>query len=103
MRAYTNTHCVLETELQNVIKGPFGLRNRPLEWNGYSYRIVILLFGRSLFLEIIIPMGMTNPIHTGITIPLKTKWNSYSLWNGIDFPKKLFIIFYFILTLKWLK
>jgi len=30
-------------------KASFGLRNRPLEWNDYSYGRVILLFGKVLF------------------------------------------------------
>jgi hypothetical protein len=43
-------------------------------------------------------IGMTNPIHTRITIPLKNEWNSYSLWNGMDFSKKKpFIICYFFI------
>jgi hypothetical protein len=36
-----------------------------MEWNGYFYEIVNPLFGRGIFL------GMTNPIHPGIAIPLK--------------------------------
>jgi hypothetical protein len=36
----------------------FGLRNKPVEWNDYSYEIVILLFGMDLFLEIVIPIGI---------------------------------------------
>ena len=44
----------------------FGLQNRPLEWNSYSYGIVILLFGKSLFLGIVIPVGMNNPTHKGM-------------------------------------
>jgi hypothetical protein len=87
--------------LPSTPKGSFGLQNRLLKWNGHSYGIVILLFGKSLFLEIVIHMGMTNLIHTRIAIPLKTKWNSYSLRNRMNFSqKKPFIIFYFTLTLK---
>jgi hypothetical protein len=51
-----------------LIYGPFGSRNRPLEWNSYSYEITILLFGKGLFLRIMIHMGIINPLHTGIVI-----------------------------------
>ena len=74
--------------LFSLFRALFNLQNRPIKWNGYSYRIVNHLFGKGIFLGIVIPMGMTNPIHKGITIPLKNEWNNYSLWNGIDFPKK---------------
>jgi hypothetical protein len=50
-----------------------------MEWNDYSYGIVNPLFGRGILLGIVIPMGMTNLIHTRIAIPLKNEWNSYSL------------------------
>jgi hypothetical protein len=80
-----------------------------MEWNDYSYGIVNPLFGRDIFLGIVIslgiviPMGMTNLIHTGITIPLKNEWNSYSLWNGMDFSqKKPFIIFYFFILFSYI-
>ena len=66
------------------------MRNKPIKWNDYSIRIVNPLFGRGIFLEIVILMGMTNHIHTRITIPLKNEWNSYSLWNGMDLQKTLY-------------
>jgi hypothetical protein len=50
-----------------------------MEWNSYSYEIVNPLFGMDIFLGKVIPKGMTNPIHTGIAIPLKNEWNSYSV------------------------
>jgi hypothetical protein len=56
--------------------------------------------GWGLFLGIVIPLGMTNLIHTRIAIPLKTEWNSYLLGNGIDFSEKPFIIYYFTITIK---
>ena len=60
------------------IKGPFGSQNTPLEWNDYSHEMIILLFGNGLFLRIVIPIRITNPLHTGIVMPLKNKRNSYS-------------------------
>jgi hypothetical protein len=66
-----------------------------MKWNNYFYGIVNPLFGMGIFLGIVILIGITNPIHTGITIPLKNEWNNYSLWYGMNFTKKLFIIFYF--------
>jgi hypothetical protein len=42
-----------------------------MEWNSYSYGITILLFGKSLFLRIVIPMGIINPLHIGIAIPFQ--------------------------------
>jgi hypothetical protein len=54
-----------------------------MEWNDYSYRIVILLFGRYLFL------GITIPLRRGIPIPLKNERNSYPNGNGVQFLKKL--------------
>ena len=43
-----------------------------MEWNSYSYEMIILLFVKGLlFLEIVIPIGITNPLHIGIVIPLK--------------------------------
>jgi hypothetical protein len=50
-----------------------------MKWNIYSYKIVNSLFGKGIFLGIIIPKGITNPTHIGIAIPLKNEWNSYSL------------------------
>jgi hypothetical protein len=43
----------------------------PLEWNDYSYRIVILLFGRGLFVRIL--------------IPFKNEMNSYFIFYFILF------------------
>jgi hypothetical protein len=65
------TFTLFEHKLRLYIKVSFSLRNRPLEWNDYSYEIFILLFGRGLFLGICIPIG--------IPIPLKNERNSYSL------------------------
>jgi hypothetical protein len=61
------------------LKGLFGSRNTLLEWNGYSYGMIILLFGKGLFLGIVIRMEITNPLHTEIVISLKNKRNSYFL------------------------
>jgi hypothetical protein len=61
------------------IKASFGSRNKLLEWNGYSYEIVILLFGSGLFLKIGISIGIHIPLRRGIPIPLKNERNSYSL------------------------
>jgi hypothetical protein len=52
----------------------------PLEWNDYSIGIVILMFGRDLFLGIVIPIGIHILLRRGIDIPLKNERNSYS--NG---------------------
>jgi hypothetical protein len=60
-------------------KASFGSQNRPLEWNGYSYGMIILLFDRGLFLGIDIPIGIPIPLRRGIPIPLKNERNSYSL------------------------
>jgi hypothetical protein len=51
--------------------GPFSLWNRPLELNDYSYKIIILLFGRNLFLRI--------------------TWNNYSL----TYKDEYFFSFFF--------
>jgi len=40
----------------SMTKASYGLRNRPLEWNDYSYGIVIPLFGKGLFHGIVIPI-----------------------------------------------
>jgi hypothetical protein len=50
-----------------------------MEWNSYSYEIVNPLFGRNIFLGKVIPKRITNLIYTGIAIPLKNEWNSYSV------------------------
>jgi hypothetical protein len=42
-----------------------------MEWNDYSYGIVILMFGRDLFIGIVIPIGMHIPLRREIPIPLK--------------------------------
>jgi hypothetical protein len=60
-------------------KDPFGLRNRPMKWNSYSYKIVNPLFGRGIFLGKVTPKEMTNLINIGIAILLKNEWNSYSV------------------------
>jgi hypothetical protein len=74
----TNTFDILICNSpNNSNKGPFGSQNTPLEWNGYSYGMLILLFGKGLFLGIVISMGITNPLHIGIVIPLKNERNSY--------------------------
>jgi hypothetical protein len=70
-----------------------------MKWNNYFYGIINPLFGRDIFLEIVIPMEIANLIHIGIVIPLKNEWNSYYLWNGIDFPKKN-PLFYCLFILK---
>jgi hypothetical protein len=51
----------------------------------------------SIFLGTVILMGMINPIYIGIVIPLKNEWNSYFLWNEINFPKNFLFYFVFIL------
>jgi hypothetical protein len=56
-------------------KDSFGLRNRPLEWNDYYYRIFIPLFGRGIFLAIVISIGITIPLGRGMPIPLKNERN----------------------------
>ena len=71
MNSFLNQGKNPRTSLKLLLKGPFNLRNRPMEWNDYSYGIVNHLLGRSIFLEIVIPMGMSNPIHKEIVIPLK--------------------------------
>jgi hypothetical protein len=53
----------------SFIKVLFGLWNRPLEWNDHSYEIVITLFGRDLFLGIVIPILLRRRIH----IPVKNE------------------------------
>jgi hypothetical protein len=60
-----------------TLKASFGLRNKPLELNEYSIGIVIILFGKGLFLGIVIPIGMTIPLRRGIPIPPKNERNSY--------------------------
>jgi hypothetical protein len=77
------------------------LQNGSLEWNGYSYGIVILLFGKGIFLGIVIPIGITNPLHTRIAIPLKNERNSHSGKKGQLLPKKPIFFKKFILTLKF--
>ena len=64
-----------------------------MKWNDYSYGIVNPLSVRGIFLGIVISIGMTNPIQTKIAIPLKNEWNSYSLWNGMDFSKNPLLFF----------
>lgn len=61
----------------------FGLQNRLLEWNDYSYEIVLLFKG--IFLRIVIPVEMTNYLRRVIAISLKNEINSYLLKNRIHF------------------
>jgi hypothetical protein len=57
-----------------------------LEWNGYSYGMIIFLFGKGLFLEVVIPIGIHIP------------WG-----KGNIFQKKSFILYiYKSQTLHWL-
>jgi len=51
----------------NHIKASFGLRNIP-----HEYGIVILMFGRNLFI------GIHIPLRRRISISLKNKRNNYS-------------------------
>jgi hypothetical protein len=67
----------------------------PLEWNDYSIGIVILMFGRDLFLGIVIPIGIHILLRRGIDIPLKNERNSYSNGNRIYLPKKTLLFFIF--------
>jgi hypothetical protein len=67
-----------------------------MKWNDYSYGIVNHLFGMGIFLGIVIYIGITNLIHTGITIPLRNEWNNYSLWYGMNFTKKTLYYFLFL-------
>jgi hypothetical protein len=46
----------------------FGSRNRLIELNDYFIGIVIILFGRSLFLEIVIFIKITIALQRRITI-----------------------------------
>jgi hypothetical protein len=57
--------------------------------------IPILLFGRGVFLRIVIPMGITIPLRRRIPIPLKNERNSYSNGNELQFQEKT-LIFYFL-------
>jgi hypothetical protein len=57
----------------SMTKASYGLRNRPLEWNDYSYGIVIPLFGKGLFHGIVIPIWISIPIQRRIHIPLKNE------------------------------
>jgi hypothetical protein len=50
------------------------------------------LFGKCLFLEIVILIRITNPFHTGIAIHLKNERDSYSKGNGQSFSKKPFFL-----------
>jgi hypothetical protein len=59
------------TRIYYKFKTSFDSRNRLLEWNDYSYGIVIVLFGRGLFLGIVIPIGIVIPLRREIPIPLK--------------------------------
>jgi len=81
-----------------VTKGAsFGSRNRPLEWNDFSIRIIILLFGMCLFLKIVIPMGITIPFQREIRISLKNEKHSYFNGNRLHFLEKTTLIFYLFL------
>jgi hypothetical protein len=53
------------------------------------------MFGRSLFLGIVIPIGIPIPLRRGIPIPLKNERNSYSNGNRLDFLEKNTIFFFF--------
>jgi hypothetical protein len=61
------------------INASFDLWNRLLKWNGYSYGIVILLFGKGLFFE--------NRYSNG---------NTYSLGVKAIFSRKNHLFFFFI-------
>jgi hypothetical protein len=56
-----------------LVTASFGLRNRPSEWNDYSYGIVILIFGRDLFFGIVIPIEISILLRRGIPVPIKKK------------------------------
>jgi hypothetical protein len=83
--------------LVTKMKVSFGLRNRPPEWNDCSIGIVILMFGRDLFLEIVILFGIPILLRRGIHVPLKNEMNNYSNRNRLDFPEKTTIIFFLFL------
>jgi hypothetical protein len=57
--------------------------------------MIILLFSKSLFLRIVIPMEITNPLHKGIVIPIKNEGNTIPEGNDKIFLKKSFFIFIF--------
>jgi uncharacterized membrane protein YidH (DUF202 family) len=82
----------------------FSLRNKLMKLNGYFYKIIILLFGRSLLIKIIIFMGMANVIHTQRNNYLSKKKererNSYSSMNEIHFPKTVILFIIIIIILK---
>jgi hypothetical protein len=85
----------LDFTIQDIsnLKGSFCLRNRPLEWNDYSIKITILMFGMDLFLGIHIPIGIPIPLRRGIPIPLKNERNSYSNENRLDFLENTLLFF----------
>jgi hypothetical protein len=67
-----------------------------LQWIDYSYRIIIHLFHRGLFIEIVVFIGITIFLRRRIVIPLKNEKNSYSFRNRLHFSerkKKLLLFF----------
>ena len=62
------------------IKGPFGVRNKPLEC--YSYEIAIFWFGKDLILGIVILVNIINPFYTQKLTPFKKKKKKLKKKNG---------------------
>jgi hypothetical protein len=75
---------VLGIHFETVNRISFGLRKILLKWNDYSYKIVVLLFDRDLFLRILIPLQRKN------------YRKNYFLSNRQRFRKKKKSLFYFI-------
>jgi hypothetical protein len=46
------------------------------------------MFGKGLFLRIVIPVGITILLRRGIHIPLKNERNGYSNGNRLHFSEK---------------
>jgi hypothetical protein len=74
-----------------------------LEWNKYFYRIIIYLFGRGLFLRIVILIGINISVRREICIFLKkNERNSHSFRNRLHFSEKkttryfIFSLFFYI-------
>lgn len=54
-----------------------------MEWNDYYCRIFIPLFGRGIFLAIVISIGITILLRRGMPIPLKNERNKKSKRNNV--------------------
>jgi hypothetical protein len=62
-----------------------------MELNDYSYGIVIPLFGKNLFIGIVIPIVILIPLRRGIYIHFKNERNTYFFLTGIELLQHLLI------------